>query len=66
AVPAIFCTIAGWYLILKSEAADIRCSIGKSDWPNEHFLEETNMFTREDSIKGTYSLLLGFRHVQRP
>jgi hypothetical protein len=59
------CPAGGTY-ILGRVGDDVKCSIGKSDWPNEHFLEDSNLFTRADVIKGTYGILFGMRHAQKP
>jgi hypothetical protein len=59
------CPAGGTY-ILGRVGEEVKCSIGKSDWPNEHFLEDTNNFTWADSFKGAYSILFGLRHVQKP
>jgi hypothetical protein len=61
------CPAGGTY-ILGRVGEEVRCSIGKSDWPNEHFLEGegTNNFTWTDGFKGAYRILFGLRHVQKP
>jgi hypothetical protein len=59
------CPAGGTY-ILGRVGEEVECSIGKSDWPNEHFLEDTNNFTWADSFRGAYRILFGLRHVQKP
>jgi len=58
------CPAGGTY-IFGRVGEDVRCSIGTSDWPNNHTLSDTNDFTWRDNFKCAYHVLFGLRHPKK-
>jgi hypothetical protein len=58
------CPAGGTYIIGRV-GEDVRCSIGTSDWPNAHVLNETNDFDWWTNCKEAYATLLGLHHPRK-
>ena len=59
------CPQGGTY-ILGRVGEDVRCSLGTSDWPYRHVLDDTNGFTYWENIKGAYATLFGLHDPRKP
>lgn len=58
------CPAGGTY-IFGCVGEDVRCSIGNSDWPYRHVLNDTNGFTWWENFKEAYATLFGLHHVRK-
>jgi hypothetical protein len=59
------CPAGGTYIIGRI-GDDPKCSIGTSNWPNNHVLPEDNNENWWTNFKEAYSILFGLRHAQKP